>query len=125
MDIEARLALFEQVCEAVRYAHRRLVIHRDLKPSNILVTENEDGAPQVKLLDFGIARLLDPELDETVTGTGSRPLTPAYAAPEQLRGEPITTAADVYALGVVLYELLAGRRPERPPKAPSSVVTQG
>ena len=124
MDIEARLALFEQVCEAVRYAHRRLVIHRDLKPSNILVTENEDGAPQVKLLDFGIARLLDPELDETVTGTGSRPLTPAYAAPEQLRGEPITTAADVYALGVVLYELLAGRRPERPPKAPSFVVTQ-
>lgn len=113
LDVESRLQLFEQVCEAVKYAHRRLVIHRDLKPSNILVVE-EAGESRIKLLDFGIARLLDPEQNESVTRVGARPLTPAYAAPEQLEGGSITTAIDVYALGVVLHELLAGCRPKDP-----------
>jgi len=103
---ETMLRLFENVCGAVHYAHRNLIVHRDLKPSNILVTTGGE----VKLLDFGIAKLLGEGADEGLTGT-VLPLTPAYAAPEQLRGEPVTTAADVYALGVVLYELLAGRRP--------------
>ncbi|NNF57960.1 MAG: tetratricopeptide repeat protein [Rhodothermaceae bacterium] len=111
LPIEARLALFLQVCEAVAYAHRSLIIHRDLKPSNILVTDT-DGAASVRLLDFGIAKLLDDADDESVaTRTGLFALTPAYAAPEQLRGQPITTATDVYGLGVVLYELLAEQRP--------------
>ena len=119
LGVEARLALVEQVCEAVQHAHRRLVVHRDLKPSNILVAEDDAGAPRVKLLDFGIARLLD--ADEAVTRLG-RPLTPAYASPEQRRGGAITTATDVYALGALLYELLAGRRPSAPPRPPSAVV---
>ncbi|WP_420454547.1 tetratricopeptide repeat protein [Rubrivirga sp.] len=119
LGVEARLALVEQACEAVQHAHRRLVVHRDLKPSNVLVVEDEAGEPHVKLLDFGIARLLD--TDEAVTRTG-RPLTPAYAAPEQRRGEAVTTATDVYALGVLLYELLAGRRPPSPPGPPSAAV---
>ncbi|MDX1419290.1 MAG: serine/threonine-protein kinase [Rubricoccaceae bacterium] len=122
LDVDARLALFERVCEAVQHAHQRLVVHRDLKPSNILVCEDEHGQAQVKLLDFGIAKLLESDPDEVVTRTGIRPLTPAYAAPEQLRGETVTTAADVYALGVVLYELLTGQRPDDPPKPPSAVA---
>jgi serine/threonine-protein kinase len=113
---DERLVLFERVCEVVQYAHRNLVVHRDLKPSNILITEDEGGGASVKLLDFGIAKLLDPEavpMESPRTRAGLRLMTPEYAAPEQVRGEPITTAADVYALGVVLYELLAGRRPYR------------
>ena len=109
LSIDARLRLFETVCEAVGHAHRNLIVHRDLKPSNILVT----GDGQVKLLDFGIAKLIsdedDPDFPET--RAGHRVLTVAYAAPEQLRGQHVTTATDVYALGVVLYELLTGRRP--------------
>jgi eukaryotic-like serine/threonine-protein kinase len=108
LPLSARLALFAQVCEAVRYAHRSLVVHRDLKPSNVLVTRQ--GA--VKLLDFGIARVLEDDGDaEGHTRPGARLLTPEYAAPEQVLGEPVTTATDVYALGVVLYELLTGHRP--------------
>lgn len=107
LDIAQTLQLFLQVCDAVQYAHRNLVVHRDLKPSNILVTS--DGVP--KLLDFGIAKLLQASGDTEATRTAARVFTPDYAAPEQIRGEAITTATDVYALGVVLYELLAGRRP--------------
>jgi len=113
LPIADRLRLFRDVCEAVQHAHRHLVIHRDLKPSNILVTS--DGSP--KLLDFGIAKHLDPvdELaDGAATRTGLRFMTPAYAAPEQIRGERVGTHTDIYALGVILYELLAGRLPFDP-----------
>jgi WD40 repeat protein/serine/threonine protein kinase len=112
LSIRERLQLYRQVLNAVQYAHANLVIHRDLKPSNILVTD--DG--RVHLLDFGIAKLLtEGEARESeLTQLGGRALTPDYAAPEQIVGAPVTTAADVYALGVMLYELLTGERPYKP-----------
>ena len=108
-DLETRLALFLDVCAAVQFAHQRLIVHRDLKPSNVLVAPGG----QVKLLDFGIATLLAPEagVAEPTIDVRDRPLTPSYAAPEQLGGEAISTATDVYALGCILYELVTGRRP--------------
>ena len=108
LSLRVRLQLFRQVCAAVQYAHQHLIIHRDLKPANILVTA--DGTP--KLLDFGIAKLLQPDLSQSYqTQAGQTPMTPAYASPEQVRSEKLTTTSDVYSLGVVLYELLAGRSP--------------
>ena len=110
IDVAARLRLLLQVCEAVAYAHSRLVIHRDLKPGNIMVSH--DG--QVQLLDFGIAKLLQGEHTEATALTrAGRALTPDYASPEHVRGEPLGTASDVYSLGVVAYELLTGQRPHR------------
>jgi serine/threonine-protein kinase len=133
LGLEGRLALFVRVCAAVQHAHQGLVVHRDLKPSNVLVTA--DGTP--KLVDFGIAKLLADD-DGDATGT-MRLLTPAYGAPEQVRGEHITVAADVYALGVVLFKLVTGRTPfdlthatpaeierrvcEEPPPVPSAVAS--
>jgi serine/threonine-protein kinase len=116
LSLEARLDLFRQICAAVQHAHRNLVVHRDLKPTNILVTA--DGTP--KLLDFGIARMLEPGQDAESsprTRDGLRLLTPEYASPEQIRGETLTTACDVWALGVMLYELLCGRHPFGEPAA--------
>jgi serine/threonine protein kinase len=112
LSLDRRLDLFLQILEAVGYAHERLIAHRDLKPSNILVTRDEN----VKLLDFGIAKLLtgDADTGETqLTRIGHCIATPGYAAPEQLAGAPITVAVDLYALGVVLHELLTGQRPAR------------
>lgn len=138
LGIDERLELFLQACEAVEYAHSRLVVHRDLKPSNVLV--GGDGG--VKLVDFGIARLVDHsghELETDRTVADSRAMTPEFAAPEQLVGEAITTATDVYGLGVVLFELLSGHRPfsigsslaeferevlETPAPLPSTVVPE-
>jgi serine/threonine-protein kinase len=108
-SVRQRLALFIKIASAVDYAHRNLIVHRDIKPGNILITAS--GEP--KLLDFGIAKLLDPGHADSETRTGLRLFTPGYAAPEQLRGDPVTTAADVYGLGAVLYEMLAGDRPIR------------
>lgn len=107
LGVGRRIELFREVCEAVQYAHRNLIVHRDLKPSNVLVTA--DG--KVRLLDFGIATVLEADQDTPEGLEASPRLTPEYAAPEQVRGEPSTVATDVYALGVVLYELLTGERP--------------
>ena len=108
LALKARLDLFLHVCAAVRHAHARLVVHTDLKPSNVLV--DDDG--HVHLLDFGIAKLVDdPASDGSTTWTALRPMTPAYASPEQVRGEPVATSTDVYSLGVLLYELLTGTSP--------------
>lgn len=111
MGVRARIEIFLKVCEAVEYAHERLIVHRDLKASNILV----DGAGNPKLLDFGIAKVLQPDEEGqlTITQTGLRQFTPDYASPEQIRGDQVTTATDVYSLGVLLYEMLTGRRPFR------------
>lgn len=110
LTVAERLALFQEVCAAVSYAHQNLIVHRDIKPGNVLVTK--EGVP--RLLDFGIAKLLAPETAaHDVTVTGVRPLTPEYASPEQVRGEPVTTGSDIYSLGVLLYWLLAGHRPYR------------
>lgn len=139
LTVDDRLHLFGKVCEAVRYAHQKLVIHRDLKPSNILVAR--DGTP--KLLDFGIAKVLNPVSPGQrllVTQTGTRCMTPAYASPEQMRGKSVTPATDIYSLGVVLYELMTGHRPyrltqhtpaemehaicEQEPETPSTVISR-
>src|SRR6516165_7028194 len=111
LDVSQRLELFRSVCTAVQYAHQHLVVHCDLKPSNILVAQ--DGT--IKLLDFGIGRILKPKqadgLEATLTLLAA--MTPDYASPEQVRGEPLSTQTDVYSLGVVLYELLTRHRPHR------------
>ncbi|MCA9738192.1 MAG: serine/threonine protein kinase, partial [Gemmatimonadetes bacterium] len=108
LDIPARIRLFQTLCSAVQHAHQSLIVHRDIKPANVLVTE--DGTP--KLLDFGIGKILDADAGTVgLTRTEHRALTPEYASPEQIRGEAITTATDIYSLGVLLHELLGGRRP--------------
>ena len=122
LAVDARLELFLQVADAVAHAHANLIVHRDLKPSNVLV----DANGQVKLLDFGIATLVDTapgDAPRTLTLAGARALTPEHAAPEQVTGGAITTATDVYALGVLLYQLLVGRHPTAPPDGPTHAAT--
>ena len=140
LDIRSRLKTFQKICSALSYAHERQIVHRDIKPSNILI--NKYGNP--KLLDFGIAKILDPDLiHESLNPTASimRMMTPDYASPEQVRGDEITAASDIYSLGILLYELLTGRRPynfagralhevsrvicEVSPKLPSDIVSSG
>ncbi len=120
LDVPQRLTLFLGVADAVHAAHRQLVVHRDIKPSNVMV----DGDGRVRLLDFGIARLLEQGSERTMAG--SRALTPEYASPEQLRDGPITTASDVYQLGILLHELLTGQRPqsENPRTRPSRLASE-
>jgi len=138
LSIKKRLELFQSVCDAVQYAHRNLIVHRDLKPGNILV----DKEGRVKLLDFGIAKILEEEESDTIplTKDEGKRLTPEYAAPEQIKGERVTPSTDVYALGVILFELMTGQRPyrfeskmiqeiervivESTPAKPSTVVTK-
>ncbi len=122
LPIAERVRLLAETAATVHAAHQALVVHRDLKPSNVLVALGNDGRLHPTLLDFGIAKVLDPETDGVETETGLRPMTRAYAAPEQVRGEPATTATDVHALGVLLYEVLVGRRPFGGP-TPSAVET--
>lgn len=126
LNINQRLKLFRDVCSAVQYAHQNLVVHRDIKPGNILVTN--DGHP--KLLDFGIAKLLDENIlenEEGLTRTGIWHLTPEYASPEQIKGEQITTASDIYSLGVMLYQILTEEQPYKitnnSPSAISKIIT--
>jgi serine/threonine-protein kinase len=140
LAVTDRIALVRQICAALQFAHTNLIVHRDIKPGNILVTS--DGVP--RLLDFGIAKILDPATmphGVAETGTGLRLMTPAYASPEQIRGDGVTTASDVYSIAVVLYELLTGRLPyrtedaqphdlarvilETQPERPSTAVTAG
>jgi serine/threonine protein kinase/Tfp pilus assembly protein PilF len=122
LNLRERINLFRQICDAVYYAHQNLVVHRDIKPSNILVTA--DGTP--RLLDFGIAKLLNPELSlDTIapTATEMRLMTPEYASPEQVRGERVTPASDIYSLGILLFELLTGHRPYGfPSRAPHEIA---
>lgn len=139
LSVKDRLALFQKVCSAVHYAHQNLIVHRDLKPGNILVTRDGD----VKLLDFGIAKFLNPDLAGytlPMTRTELRVMTPEYASPEQVRGNSLTTASDVYQLGILLYELLTGHRPftfqtrvqgeiekiilEQAPEKPSTMISR-
>ncbi|MBZ5600777.1 MAG: serine/threonine-protein kinase [Acidobacteriia bacterium] len=119
LTVAQRIQLFLAVCDAVAHAHHRLVVHRDLKPGNILVTE--EGNP--KLLDFGLARVLDAGANEEVTQSFPM-MTPAYASPEQVRGEPYTVSGDVYSLGVILYELLSARRPYNVPSGSLSEIVR-
>jgi serine/threonine-protein kinase len=118
LDVVARVALLAKVAQAVAYAHGQLVVHRDLKPSNVLV----DAGGEPRVLDFGIAKLLEESGEQTRTGTGLRVLSPAYAAPEQILGEAIGTATDVYALGLLLCELLVGRLPHQRSSAPAQLA---